>query len=52
MFLDNLKKIDVERPGFESSHTRFPHYEEPRVSPAKEKEKKMSSNKEQEMRIK
>lgn len=26
-FIDNLKKIDVERPGFESSISRFPHYE-------------------------
>lgn len=26
MFLENLKKIEVEKPGFESSHARFPHY--------------------------
>lgn len=26
MFLENLKKIEVEKPGFESSHSRFPHY--------------------------
>ena len=52
MFLENLKKIEVERPGFESSNSRFPHYQEPQVSPAKEKEKKLNSNREQEQRIK
>lgn len=26
-FIDNLKKIDVTKPGFESSKPRFPHYD-------------------------
>lgn len=51
MFLENLKKIEVEKPGFESSHARFAHYESARDSPIKEKEKRASSNREQELRI-
>jgi hypothetical protein len=35
LFLENLKKIEVERPAFESSHTRFPHYENKEDSPSK-----------------
>ena len=32
MFIENLKKIDVEKAPFDSSHSRFPHYE---AKPAK-----------------
>lgn len=27
LFIENLKKIDVEKAPFDSSHSRFPHYE-------------------------
>jgi hypothetical protein len=47
MFLENLKKIEVEKPGFESSYSRFPHYEQPKETPAKEKERRLNSNREQ-----
>jgi hypothetical protein len=26
IFIENLKKIDVEKAPFDSSHSRFPHY--------------------------
>jgi len=46
-----LKKIEVEKAPFESTHSRFPHYEE--KSPAKEKKISMDDvNKQHEMRIK
>jgi hypothetical protein len=35
MFLENLKKIEVSKPGFESSYSRFPHYEGKKDSPIK-----------------
>jgi hypothetical protein len=28
IFIENLKKIDVEKAPFDSSHSRFPHYED------------------------
>lgn len=27
VFIENLRKIDVEKAPFDSSHSRFPHYE-------------------------
>ena len=42
----------MEKPGFELSSSRFPHYEEKKDSPIKEKERRLNSNREQEIRFK
>ena len=41
----------MEKPAFESSHSRFPHYEGVKDSPIRDKEKRLSSNKEQEFKF-
>lgn len=46
-----MKKIEAEKPAFESSDTRFPHYEQTKDSPNKEKEKRINSNREQEIKF-
>jgi hypothetical protein len=49
-YLENLKKIEVEKAPFESTHTRFPHYEK---SPDKDKKVNIDDiNKQHELKIK
>lgn len=47
IFIENLKKIDVEKAPFDSSHSRFPHYESKPKDKVKEKDPMEATTKRQ-----